>query len=109
MTLVGAPVDRVDGRLKVTGAAPYSGDVNLPRMAHAVLVLSTEASGRITRMDTGVASQLPGVLAVLTHLNAWKLPEGGHAGVNPPAGRVLTLLQDEVVHFNRQPIGLVVA
>jgi xanthine dehydrogenase YagR molybdenum-binding subunit len=78
-------------------------------MAHAVLVLSTEACGRITRMDTDVAKRLPGVLAVLTHLNSWKLPEGGRAGVNPPAGRVLTLLQDDVVHFNRQPIAVVVA
>ena len=109
MSLIGAPVDRVDGRLKVTGTAPYSGDVDLPRMAHAVLVLSTVANGRITTMETTDAARMPGVLAVMTHLNAWKLPQGGRAGVNPPAGRVLTLLQDDVVHFNRQPIAVVVA
>lgn len=109
MSLIGAPVDRVDGRVKVTGAAPYSGDVDLPRLAHAVLVLSTVASGRITSLDTAAALQLPGVLAVMTHLNAWRLPQGGRAGVNPPAGRVLTLLQDDVVHFNRQPAAVVVA
>ncbi len=108
-TWIGAPVDRVDGRLKVTGAAPYSGDVDLPRLAHAVLVLSTIANGRITTLDIATAERMPGVLAILTHMNAWKLPQGGRAGVNPPAGRVLTLLQDDVVHFNRQPIGVVVA
>jgi len=109
MEIIGAPLDRVDGRLKITGAALYSGDVDLPRMAHAVLVLSTVASGRIAAIDTDQAVRMPGVLAVLTHLNAWKLPEGGRAGVNPPAGRVLTLLQDDKVYFDRQPIALVVA
>jgi xanthine dehydrogenase YagR molybdenum-binding subunit len=109
MSLIGAPVDRVDGRVKVTGSAVYSGDVDLPRLAHAVLVLSTVASGRITTLDTTAALHMPGVLAVLTHLNAWRLPQGGRAGVNPPAGRVLTLLQDDVVHFNRQPVAVVVA
>src|ERR1700722_17181568 len=109
MEIIGAPVDRVDGRLKVTGTALYSGDVELSRMAHAVLVLSTVASGRIAAMDTEHAVRMPGVLAILTHLNAWKLPDGGRAGVNPPAGRVLTLLQDDKVHFDRQPIAVVVA
>jgi xanthine dehydrogenase YagR molybdenum-binding subunit len=109
MSLIGAPVDRVDGRVKVTGEAKYSGDVDLPRLSHAVLVLSTVPSGRITILDSTAALRSPGVLAVLTHLNAWKLPQGGHAGVNPPAGRVLTLLQDDVVHFNRQPVAVVVA
>ncbi len=109
MSLIGAPVDRVDGRVKVTGSAVYSGDVDLPRLAHAVLVLSTVSSGRIATLDTAAALHMPGVLAVLTHLNAWRLPQGGRAGVNPPAGRVLTLLQDDVVHFNRQPVAVVVA
>ena len=109
MSLIGAPMDRVDGQVKVTGTAVYSGDVDLPRLTHAVLVLSTVASGRIATLDTAAALHMPGVLAVLTHLNAWKLPQGGRAGVNPPAGRVLTLLQDDVVHFNRQPVAVVVA
>jgi xanthine dehydrogenase YagR molybdenum-binding subunit len=109
MSLIGAPVDRVDGQVKVTGTAVYSGDVDLPRLAHAVLVLSTVASGRIATLGTAAALHMPGVLAVLTHLNAWRLPQGGRAGVNPPAGRVLTLLQDDVVHFNRQPVAVVVA
>ena len=36
--LVGTPLDRVDGRLKVTGAATYPIDVNPPGVAYAVLV-----------------------------------------------------------------------
>lgn len=95
--------------LKVTGSATYSGDFTVPRLAHAVMVLSTIAHGRIQSIDTSHAQRMPGVLAVMTHLNAAKLPEGGHAGVNPPAGRVLSLLQDDGVQYNRQPIAVVVA
>ncbi len=109
MEFIGAGIDRVDGVLKVTGQASYSGDFTVPRLAHAVMVLSTIPSGRIQRIESARAERMPGVLAVLTHLNAAKLPDGGRAGVNPPAGRVLSLLQDDVVHYNRQPIAVVVA
>jgi xanthine dehydrogenase YagR molybdenum-binding subunit len=107
--LIGAPLDRVDGHLKVTGRAAYAADVSLPRMAHAVMVLSTVPSGRITAIDSAAAANMPGVLAVLSHLNAPSLPQKGKAGVNPPAGRILSLLQDDEVHYNRQPIAVVVA
>jgi len=45
----------------------------------------------------------------MTPANAPKLPQGGKAGVNPPAGRVLSLLQDNTVLYNHQPIAVVVA
>lgn len=109
MDLIGAGIDRVDGRLKVTGKAAYSGDFALPRMAHAVMVLSTIPNGRIQSIDTSRAERMAGVLLIMTHQNAAKLPDGGRAGVDPPAGRVLSLLQDDSVHYNRQPIAVVVA
>jgi xanthine dehydrogenase YagR molybdenum-binding subunit len=109
MSIIGQPLDRTDGRLKVTGGARYAADHALPRMAHAVLVLSTIAHGRIAAIDTSVAADMPGVLLVMTHRNALKLPAGGKAGAgSPPAGRVLNLLQDDRVHYNKQPIALVV-
>ncbi|HEX3845765.1 MAG TPA: xanthine dehydrogenase family protein molybdopterin-binding subunit, partial [Steroidobacteraceae bacterium] len=55
------------------------------------------------------AARMPGVVLILTHTNAPRLPEGGRAGVNPPAGRVLSLLQNDEVHYNGEPIALVVA
>ena len=109
MNLIGAGVDRVDGAAKVTGRATYIGDVQLPRMTHAALVLSTIPNGRITSLDTAQAAQMPGVVLVVTHANAPVLPDGGRAGVDPPAGRVLSLLQDDLVHYDRQPIAIVVA
>ena len=87
----------------------YSGDVNRPRQAHAVLVLSSVPKGRITSIDSRAARRLPGVLHVMTFENAPRLPQGGRAGVNPPAGRVLSLLQDDEVHYNREPVAVVVA
>ncbi|HEY4445377.1 MAG TPA: xanthine dehydrogenase family protein molybdopterin-binding subunit [Steroidobacteraceae bacterium] len=109
MSLIGQPVNRVDGVLKVTGAAAYTADVAQAGQAHAVLVLSTIAKGRIVSIDTGTAMRMAGVLLVMTHANAMRLPEGGRAGIDPPAGRVLSLLQDDEVHYNGEPIAVVVA
>ena len=109
MSAVGAALDRVDGPLKVCGQARYTGDLALPRMAHAVLVTSTIASGRVTGIDAAAALRAPGVVAVISHLNAMKLPQDGQAAVKPPEGRVLSLLQDDRVAYGNQPIAVVVA
>jgi xanthine dehydrogenase YagR molybdenum-binding subunit len=109
MNAVSQPIDRTDGPLKVAGEARYAAEFALPRVAHAVMVQSTIAKGTITSIDAAAAQKAPGVLLIMSHLNAPKLPKGGQAGVNPPAGRVLSLLQDSVVHYNGQPIALVVA
>src|SRR6185295_19183774 len=107
--IVGQGIDRVDGRLKVTGRAPFAAEFAVPGLVHAVLVTSAVASGRIVRMGVAAASAVPGVVAVLTPMNAPRLPQGGKAGVNPPAGRVLSLLQDDLVAYHRQPVAVVVA
>ena len=109
MTSIGTPLDRVDGPLKVCGQAHYTGDLALPRMAHAVLFTSTIASGRVVRIDSVAAERAPGVLAVISHFNAMRLPDAGKAAVHPPDGRVLSLLQDDQVAYSNQPIALVVA
>jgi xanthine dehydrogenase YagR molybdenum-binding subunit len=106
---LGGGLARVDGPLKVCGQARYAGDFSLPGLAHATLVLSRIAAGRIRAMDTAAAQAHPGVLLVMTPFNAPRLPKGGQAGVKPPAGRTLSLLQDERVHYDGQPIAVVVA
>ena len=67
---VGQPLDRVDGRLKVTGMARYPAEFPMDQLAHAVIVQSTIALGHIKEIDTNAAENAPGVLAVLTYLNA---------------------------------------
>ena len=106
---IGEPLVRVDGRAKVTGAAKYAAEFEQPNLAHAVLVTSTVANGKIVRIDTTAADKASGVVAIMTPANAPKLPKNGQAGVNPPAGRVLQLLQDASVNYNNQPIAVVVA
>jgi xanthine dehydrogenase YagR molybdenum-binding subunit len=106
---IGKPLDRTDGPQKLRGSARYTADIALPGLTHAALVQSTVAAGRIVRIDMERAASVNGVLAILTHENAEKLPEGGNAGYGPPAGRIMTLLQDDAVHYNGQPIALVIA
>jgi len=107
--MIGDPVNRIDGRQKVTGGATYSAEWPIDGLAYGVIVQSTVAKGQITSMDTREASALPGVLLVMTPENAPRLPQGGRAAVSPPAGRVVTVLQDREVHYNGQPVALVVA
>ncbi|KVG61371.1 xanthine dehydrogenase family protein molybdopterin-binding subunit [Burkholderia pseudomultivorans] len=108
-TLTGQPLDRVDGVLKVTGGARYAAEFPGARLAHAVLVTSTIACGRIASIDAGRARAMPGVLLVMTHENAMRLPGGGRPPLSPPAGRRLTLLQDDVVRYSNEPVAVVVA
>ena len=52
---IGTPTSRVDGRAKVTGAAQYAGEFNVPGLAYGSVVASTIPKGRIARIDTSRA------------------------------------------------------
>ena len=107
---IGQPVSRVDGQLEVTGRAIYAAEVNLPGQAHGAILRSTIPSGRIASIDSAAAERAPGVIAVLTHRNAPKLPYREHKGmVDPEVGERLHVLQDDRVTHQGQPIALVVA
>ncbi|MDB5408273.1 MAG: aldehyde oxidase and xanthine dehydrogenase, molybdopterin binding [Rhodospirillales bacterium] len=106
-TTIGAPLNRIDARLKVTGAARYSAEMPVKNVAHAVLIQSTIANGRIADIDTAAAEQSPGVLLVMTHRNAPKLG-GKQKSVQQP-GEDYPLLQDDAIHYNGQHIGVLVA
>jgi xanthine dehydrogenase YagR molybdenum-binding subunit len=73
--LVGSAIDRIDGPLKVTGAARYTADAPVEMPLFAVLVSSTIARGRITAIDDAAARALDGVVDVLTYRNAPRLHE----------------------------------
>jgi xanthine dehydrogenase YagR molybdenum-binding subunit len=105
---VGKPLARVDGPLKVRGKARFAAEVPFSNLAYASLICSTIAKGRIASIDSADAKSAPGVLLVLTHENAPKLaapslfPEGA-------AASTLTPLQDAKIHWNGQPVALVLA
>ena len=112
MSAIGQAVSRVDGPAKVTGSARYSAEFAPDRLAYAALVLSTVNSGTILSIDTDTAKKAQGVLLVLTHQNAPRLPylpAKERAAVEPVSGMALRVLQDATILFNGQPIGLVVA
>ncbi|MEV4364885.1 xanthine dehydrogenase family protein molybdopterin-binding subunit [Nonomuraea sp. NPDC049625] len=106
---VGAPLSRVDGRLKVTGKALYAAEHDVDGVVHAVIVDSGIGRGRITSIDTRAALAHPGVLRVISHLNAPKLPYRDNSGSNNPPGRRLRVFQDDRVLFYGQPVAVVVA
>ncbi|HEY1935178.1 MAG TPA: xanthine dehydrogenase family protein molybdopterin-binding subunit [Acetobacteraceae bacterium] len=105
MGIIGEPLDRVDGRLKVTGGARYAGEFRVPGMVHATLVQSTIAAGAIAEFDLNAARAMQGVLEIITPDNALKLSTkgGGPQTVKAP------LLQDRAIHYNGQHIAIVVA
>jgi xanthine dehydrogenase YagR molybdenum-binding subunit len=99
-------MDRVDGRLKVTGGARYAAEFPVSNVAHAAIVTSTVPVGRIAAIDTKAAEAAPGVIAVMTHLNTPKVPM---KKIGMLVTSALSLLQDDLVRYNGQPIALVVA
>jgi xanthine dehydrogenase YagR molybdenum-binding subunit len=107
----GRPTSRIDGRAKVTGAAKYAAEYNVPALAHAVVVSSAIAKGRIKHIDTVDALAVDGVLDVLTHAHRPKLassPEKYTDEVAPP-GEPFRPLYDDRIYFSGQPVALVVA
>ncbi|MBV8200165.1 MAG: xanthine dehydrogenase family protein molybdopterin-binding subunit [Acidobacteria bacterium] len=115
-TAVGKPLERADGRKKITGAARYAAEFRPRRMAHAVLVQSTIARGSIESIDAAAARRLPGVLAVPTHRNAPKLHLSAYLGEGSSSaqsggklGEKLAPLAGTNVYFAGQNVALVVA
>ena len=101
---------RYDGLVKVTGKAKYAAEFTEPfakkDLLYAYMVQSTIANGTVAAMDTKAAERAAGVVAVLTPFNAPKLSVGAP---QPPARRSLTVLQNNTVSYNGQPIAVVVA
>jgi xanthine dehydrogenase YagR molybdenum-binding subunit len=97
---IGAALSRVDGPEKVTGAARYAFEHRPGDAAYAFAVQSTIARGRIAEIDPSPAIALPGVLTVLTHVNAPRL-------ANPQGD--LAVLQSDAVAYHGQVVALVVA
>lgn len=110
--LIGAPVSRIDGPLKVQGKAPFAAEFALDDMVYAALAFSTIARGRIAALDTGSAEAAPGVVLVMTYRNAPEmLPMPMLLGPNEKAagGDNLPIMQDDQIHWNGQPIAVVLA
>jgi len=110
MTAIGQALSRVDGWLKVTGAARYTADVPVAGAVHAAIVHSTIARGRTVSIDTAAAGAAPGVLALFTHRNMPRMnPTPKPWSHLHPHGQSYLPLQDDKIHYAGQPIALVIA
>ncbi|MBD5655236.1 MAG: xanthine dehydrogenase family protein molybdopterin-binding subunit, partial [Candidatus Eremiobacteraeota bacterium] len=109
-TGIGAPHDRVDGRIKVQGEAVYASDAPVRPTAFAMLVKSTIGSGRIVAIDVAEARAVSGVLRVYTHENAPHLnaPENDFQNGMGVAEQLAPLQSPEIVYAG-QYIAMVVA
>src|SRR5258708_2769523 len=107
---IGGSLPRVDGPLKVSGAAMYTSDHHFPDMLYAVPVCSTVAKGRIASLDTSVAERMVGVKAVYHQANIGPLFRSA------PAGQLSAYLderrppfEDDVIRYYGQYVAVVVA
>ena len=63
---VGQPAMRKEDPKLLRGEGRYTDDIDLPNQAHAYVLRSSIAHGRIKSIDTAAAKAMPGVLAVYT-------------------------------------------
>ena len=109
-TVVGQAVTRIDGKLKVTGRAPYALEHPIENVAYGVAVASTIGNGRIKNIEAAEAEKMPGVLAILHHGNAGKLyrPAGSLEESSRP-GESRPPFEDENIYYYGQFVALVIA
>jgi xanthine dehydrogenase YagR molybdenum-binding subunit len=113
--LIGAPLPRLDGTLKVTGTARFTAEASfegsMGALTYAALACSTVPKGRLADLDVTAAEGAPGVVLVMTHRSAPRLnpPPGFGTGEKAGAGDSLPVMQDDRVYWNGQPVALVLA
>jgi xanthine dehydrogenase YagR molybdenum-binding subunit len=108
-SIIGTATPRIDGPLKTTGVAEYTADFHFERMVHAVPVIASIASGRITRLDTAAAEKMPGVLLVLHHGNIGPLYRTVPGDDNATNSEVRSAFEDEIVRHWGQYVAVAVA
>ena len=108
--LIGKPIDRVEGRLKVMGKAAYSHEVQEGGPAACgFIVEATIAKGTVAEIDTAAAEKAPGVLLVLTHKNAPKQGAWGPLDAADRYARASPQLGSNRVEHYGQAVAFVVA
>ena len=103
LNVIGKPIDRLEGPLKVTGTAPYAYERHdvVKHQAYGHILGAAIAKGRIVTMDLAAAQAAPGVLAIVNAANAGKLAKGER--------NIAALLGGPEIQHYHQAIALVVA
>ena len=107
--IVGLPLDRVDGPMKVTGRATYAYEnARIGEALVGVFATATIGTGEITAIDASAAEAMPGVRLVVTHENVPKQAaldesQGGFSTRSRP------IMRDTRIHHFGQPVALAIA
>jgi xanthine dehydrogenase YagR molybdenum-binding subunit len=108
-TLIGQPISRIDGPLKVSGRATYAAEYwNVGQPLYGFIVGATIGRGHVAAIDTNEAEQAPGVRMVMTHRNAPAQGTPDLSSLWVYSRAYPTLVGSEVHHFG-EPVALVVA
>ena len=108
--IIGVATRRIDGPLKVSGAAMYASDHSFPGLLYAWPVCATIAKGSVARLNTAEAGKMTGVAAIYHRANIGNLYR-----VPPAAGFSLIIdekrppFEDDVIRYYGQYIAVVVA
>jgi xanthine dehydrogenase YagR molybdenum-binding subunit len=112
-SLIGSPLSRVDGRLKVTGRAKYAAEFDAPNLVHAVGVGATIARGQIVSLDLSAARAAPGVVEIFTHENTPKMAQPPEPPrdrpTGPQPGQRFVPMQSPQIRYAGQFIAVVIA
>ena len=101
--LVGKPINRVEGSLKVSGQAPYTAEIHLDNQAYGVLVSATIAKGRVKEIDSSSLEAIPDIIKVVTDPEHFlRNAQQGGATKSPKQGV-------SEIFYHGQPIAVVIA
>ena len=101
--LVGKPINRVDGSLKVSGQAPYSAEIHLDNKAYGVLVGATIAKGQVENIDSSSLDGIPNIIKVVTDPKHF-LRNSQQGGLKKAPKQGAT-----EIFYHGQPIAVVIA
>ena len=108
--LIGRPLDRVDGRLKVTGRATYAYEYAAQgAVTYGVIVPASIGKGRVVAVDVRDAQRASGVLLVLTKDNAPPQSPWGPVDLPDRFARAEPALNSDEVRYFGFPVAFVVA
>ena len=101
--IIGRPLDRKEGPLKVTGHATYSAEYQIPNLAYGYLVGTKFGRGKVTKVDADSVRAIPGVIDVVTDFKTFlqNSQQGGETSA-PTQG-----VQD--VHYFGEIVAIVLA
>ena len=101
--VIGKPLDRIDGPLKVSGGATYAAEYGLDDVAYGVLVSSTVGAGKIVNLNADRVRSIPGVIDVVTDYKTFLRNSQQGGETKAPTQGV------ENVAYYGEPIAIVVA